>query len=365
MGIKILHCADVHIGAPGGIKRFSARRKREVLQTFLSVVSLAGEKSADLLLIAGDLFDGHKVGEDILGEIAKAFSAFSGRVFISPGNHDYYGESTFWETAGFPENVTIFKKSAEVYEIPELGARIYGGAFDGVYRKSHILNEFTADDDFINIAVIHGDIGADTSYGPVLTEEIKESKMDYIALGHIHKRSEVLKEGNTHYAYCGCPEGQGFDELGEKGVYFGTVEKGKADLEFIPTSKRRFVEETIDISSAVRKADIPEIILRKITEKYGDEGHNWFYKIILAGECSLSFSSAEISLALENTLSYVKIKNKTKAPLGDLEKIAEENSVKGIFVRKMLERAAAGENVEEALKIGLAAFFEEVKFDED
>jgi DNA repair exonuclease SbcCD nuclease subunit len=239
MGVRILHCGDIHIGASAGIKQLSSRRKAEVLNTFLRMISYAGENDADLILISGDLFDNHKPSKDCLAEISEAFSKFNGRIFISPGNHDYYGENTFWGDWELPENVTVFKNSAECVELPEDGVRIYGGAFCEVYKEEHILSKFSADENYINIAVIHGEISSDTPYGPIKIEEIRNSGMDYIALGHIHKRSDVLKEGKTHYAYCGCLEGQGFDELFEKGFYFGTIEKGKAELEFVPFCRRR------------------------------------------------------------------------------------------------------------------------------
>ena len=365
VGVKILHCGDVHIGASSGIKRLSARRKAEVLQTFLKIVSYAEENKADLLLVAGDLFDNHKPSADFLDQISSAFAKFGGKVFISPGNHDFYGENTFWESWMLPENVTVFKTEAESLELPELGVKIHGGAFGEVYRTSHILNQFKVDENLINIAVVHGDISADSTYGPVTNEEIQNSNMDYIALGHIHKRSEVLRAGQTSYAYCGCPEGQGFDELFEKGFYFGLVEKGKAELEFIPISRRQFIEETIDISSAERKSDIKEVILRKITEKYGDKCKDWIYKIVLTGETSVSFSANDIAVELEEELYFAKIVNKTKTPLKELEEIALESSVRGIFVQKMLERGKQGEEIENAVRIGLTAFSGEVNFNED
>lgn len=365
MGVKIVHCADVHIGASAGIKRISSRRKSEVLNTFLRAVSYAQSQSADLLLVAGDLFDSHNISPEILEEISSAFSKFDGKVFISPGNHDYYGDNTFWEGWSLPDNVVVFKSSSDVCEIPELNVCVYGGAFDWIYRSSHILDNFSPQSDFINIAVIHGDISPQGQYGPITQEEIRNSNMDYIALGHIHKRTEVLKEGNTYYSYSGCLEGQGFDELFEKGLYMGTVDKGKADLEFIPLSRRQFIEETIDISLAESLNDISSFILGKMKEKYGEEYSDWLYKIILTGETSLSFSVSGLSSELENHLYYVKVINKTKTPVKNLEALAEENTLRGIFVRKMLTRAEQGENIDKALKIGLTAFSEEVTFDED
>ncbi len=364
MEIKIMHCADVHIGAQGGAYK-NAKLKKEVIGTFLRVVSLAQEKGADLLLIAGDLFDSHNISGDILEEIAQAFSAFSGRVFISPGNHDFWGENTFWTSWALPENVTVFRNGKEVVFIPELSVKVYGGAFEGVYREENILKGVSADDSTINIAVAHGDLGAGGPYSPITTEDIRNSNMDYIALGHIHKRTEILKEGKTFYAYCGCPQGQGFDETGEKGVYFGIVGKDKAEMEFIPVCRRRFIEESIDISSAKNKREITEFVLNYIKEKHGEDGADWFYKINLTGETGLVFSVSEISARLEEEINFAKVKNKTKAPRKALDELAEENSVRGIFVRKMLEREARGEDVSEALRIGLCAFSEGVTFDED
>ncbi len=366
MSVKIVHLADVHIGFLGGDKRYAVRRRAEVIQSFLSAVEFAKEKEADLLLIAGDLFDSHKIGEDTLKQVFGAFGTFSGRVFITTGNHDYYGENTFWSRDDIPENVYIFKEDGAV-ALPDLKVRIYGNAFTGAYRKTAPLWNRVEDNNFINIGVIHGDFGADSDYCPCGEGYIKNSGMDYVALGHIHKRSEVLKAGNTYYAYSGCLEGQGFDETGDKGFYFGTVDKGTADLEFISACHRKFIEEAVDISGISQRGEVADVILHKIKEKYGEEGVGWLYKIVLTGETSLNLSVAEIATALERELYYAKVKDKTKAPLGDLKGIADENSIRGIFTGKILEKMEqnGGEEMENALRLGLRALFEEVAFDED
>lgn len=367
LSVRIVHCGDIHIGASGGEKRNAARRRAEIKQTFLRIVDFASENAADLLLIAGDLFDSHKISEDVLEEISAKFAGFGGLVFISPGNHDYYGRDTFWEKVNFPPNVKIFKSASETVDLPQLGVKIFGSGFCGAFRNEHILSKFLADDDSINIAVLHGDMTPGSSHGPIDLAEIADSNMDYIALGHIHKRTEVAKSGGTYYAYCGCPEGQGFDETGAKGFYFGTVDKRSVNLEFVPICTRQFIEETIDISSAEQKFDIPDIILRKINGKYGAEGHNWYYKIALAGETALGINTSEIAAALSDRLYFAKVLNKTTAPVSNLRSIAEENTVRGIFVRKMLERYQKdpSELNKNALRTGLMAFSEEVGFNED
>ena len=77
-----------------------------------------------------------------------------------------------------------------------------------------------------------------SDYNSVTPGFIESSGMDYIALGHIHKHTEIRRLGKTFYAYPGCPEGMGFDELGEKGVYIGEISKGGNSLEFLPTARR-------------------------------------------------------------------------------------------------------------------------------
>ncbi len=365
MGVKIVHCADIHIGFKGGDKRYALRRRSEVLQTFLRAIRYAEEEKAELFLISGDLFDSHKVSEETLSLISRAFSGFSGKVFIAPGNHDYYGENTFWESWELPDNVTVFKGD-EVLEDKEIGVRIYGYAFEGAYKQRIELKR-AENDHVINIAVVHGDTGADSFYAPVSIAEIEASKMDYVALGHIHKRSEVLKSGSTYYAYPGCLEGQGFDETGEKGVYAGTVEKGKASLEFVPLCVRQFIEEQIDISEVSDKSDLCNFILRKIKEKYGDKGADWLYKIVLTGETVLSIAVADVATTLENDLYFVKIKDKTRIPLDVLKNNFEESSAQGIFIKKLFEKTetATEEELENALRLGLGAFDEGVTLLED
>lgn len=365
MSVKIVHCADIHIGLRGGDKQYAVRRRGEVLQTFLRAVSYAKEQRADLFLISGDLFDSHKVSGETLTLISRAFADFSGRVFIAPGNHDYYGENTFWESWELPRNVTVFRGD-EVIEDKEIGVRIYGYAFEGAYKQSLELKK-AENDDMINIAVVHGDTGADSLYAPVSETAIKESKMDYVALGHIHKRSGILKSGDTYYAYCGCIEGQGFDETGEKGVYAGTVEKGKVSLEFVPLCSRRFIEEHMDISGISSKSELYSRILCKIKEKYGDEGADWLYKIVLTGETVLNIVSADVAAALENDLYFVKVKDKTRIPLDILKNSFEESSVQGIFIKKLLDKRenATEEELENALRLGLGSFNEGVALFED
>ena len=79
------------------------------------------------------------------------------------------------------------------------------------------------------------------------------------------------------------------------------------------------------------------------------------YKIILVGSRYFPLNIEEISKLCEIE-NIVKIKDKTKAGI-DYEAIAKENSVKGIFVKRMLERQKEEgldkDFVEKTIEIGL------------
>ena len=221
--------------------------------------------------------------------------------------------------------------------------------------------------------MLHGELRSDlnSNYNSVTANFIKESGMDYIALGHIHKRTEPQKLGDTYYAYCGCPEGQGFDETDEKGVYIGEIGKGICDLSFVPISKRRHIWEKIDATGINSSAEISGAVLALLQKKYGAQYGENLYKIELTGSISEDFNLnlTEILSRVLEKVYFAKIKDRTEF-LIDTEKLASEISLKGLFVKNMLERinnASDGERetLENALKLGLRAFGTEVVYNED
>ena len=84
-------------------------------------------------------------------------------------------------------------------------------------------------------------------------------------------------------------------------------------------------------------------------------GEDKYYKIILKGSRNFEISTYEILRLIENN-NIIKIKDSTKIKM-NLEELAKEKSLKGIFVKNMLEKISE-ENEEEiisAIEIGLEA----------
>ena len=261
MGLKIIHCADIHFdSAMSGMQDMSKVniRKEDMKETFRKIISLS--KNADMLLIAGDLLDAKTVSKSTLTFLKDEFSKIENTpVFIIAGNHDYLSEGSPYQTFDFGKNVHIFGTEMECVESDCYD--VYGISFKTANDEKEMLSGFSVKNpDKINICLMHGNLsGAD--YNPIKIADIENSGLDYLALGHIHKATEIKKAGNTHYAYCGCPEGKGNDETGEKGVYAIELIKGNVlDAQFVPVCTRMYFDEEIDVSDALSYDDILEKI---------------------------------------------------------------------------------------------------------
>ena len=371
--VKILHCADLHIGASEallGEKSYS--RKAEALITFENIIKLAAEEKVELMLIAGDLFCSNSVERSSVNRVLECIGSLEDvPVVYAAGNHDPFNSGSPFYSAKLPENLHILPEKDSSFYFENIGTRVYGRSFGEVYLPGEARFTLTPDSESINIMCQHGEVRSDLSanYNSITVEFIDNCKMDYIALGHIHKRSEIARRGDTFFSYCGCAEGLGFDELGDKGVYIGEVGKGKCDLKFFKTSFRNHERVTVDLSGCENNSAAAEKIISELSAKYGERFTDNLYKIILSGDVGDGnfFDTSEIASRLNSTVYFAKVIDNTEVR-ADLELLKGEKSLKGIFVSKMLERIEKDpedKKLRAALNIGLKAFTSEVDYIED
>ena len=84
--LRILHTGDLHLDSPfRGLTPEKARLRREEQRTLLERIrTLAEERQVDVVLIAGDLFDGDCVYYETTRMLVDTFASMSARVLSPP-----------------------------------------------------------------------------------------------------------------------------------------------------------------------------------------------------------------------------------------------------------------------------------------
>ena len=245
--MKILHSADWHLDAPmsGHSEEERQRLRTQLRKVPEKIAKLCKAENCDILILAGDLFDGPYTRESLTA-VRSALESVQIPVVITPGNHDFCGADSPYIKEQWPGNVHIFQKpELEAYDLPQLDCRIYGAGYDAMDCPG-LLKHFRAEGEARwQIGVLHGDPGvASSPYCPVSKAQVLESALDYLAMGHIHKGGS-FRAGDTLCAWPGCPMGHGFDELGPKGVIIATLDDG-VKASFVPLDTPRFYDEEVE-----------------------------------------------------------------------------------------------------------------------
>ena len=197
---------------------------------------------------------------------------------------------------------------------------------------------------------LHGDVGVpDSTYGPVTRQQIGNSGLAYLALGHIHQYSGVNREEKTSWAYPGCPEGRGFDELGDKGVLVGTVDEKGADLRFVPLCHRRYHIVSVDVTGREPREALAEALPETAAEDV--------CRFVLTGETGEGgVDLPALETAFTPRCYVLQLRDQTR-PAEDIWKRAGEDTLRGLFLQDLRQRWEAAADEEERQKIALAVRF--------
>ena len=350
--VKILHAADFHLdSAFGALSEERARQRRQECRQLIGrLVDYANDHGADLMLLCGDLFDGERVYAQTTEELAAALGRFHGGVIIAPGNHDPYTHRSPYAKGMWPENVHIFTQNTmEKLEFPQYGCTVYGAAFTAAEMAEP--EDFAAQGDGVHLLAIHGEVGREGSrYRSLTPAWLERSGVDYAALGHVHEHRGVQRIGKTAYAYPGCPEGRGFDELGEKGFLFGTVDKESVDLQFIPFARRRYDVLTVDVTDT----DAAQVSADALRGREED-----ICRLILTGEVDEKPDVAALAQRLSLFCWQLEMRDETRLRQ-DLWRGCGEDSLRGLFLANLREEYEKADSqgravIEQAVRFGLAA----------
>ena len=355
--IKLIHAADFHLDSPyqslSASKAAVCRQEQSLMLQRL--IDLAEEESADLMLLAGDLLD----SANTRGETGEVLLRQLGRVpcpvVIAPGSLDWFSDRSPWARLKLPENVTVFREQAvRMVSIPSASVRVYGAAFTDRTAPA-LLRGFHAErkSDVYNLLCMHGEVGNPQSLcNPITDEDLAASGIDYAALGHNHTASGLRRSGGCSYAWPGCPQGHGFDECGERGVYVVTLSPEGCSLRPVSIAVRQYRTLELDITG--------KDPLLLIHTSLPDDSVRDVYRITLTGESALAPDLRKLHQNLDEMFFSLQLKDRTRLP-EEIWTTAGNDSLRGLFLDKLrtLQEAAQTDaekqRLEQAARWGLAA----------
>ena len=205
--IKLVHTSDVHLGGDAGHPLADV--------AFRAVVDAVFELNGDALLLAGDIFDNGRVGNDVVDFFLNQVSRLTAPVVALPGNHDLYSDDSIYRRQQFchkPDNLYIFTQpEGQTISFPELTLDLWGRAMlchePGFCPLAGMPS---ASSGRWLVAMAHGhfhyDEDRDLRSSPIYPEEVARASCDYLALGHWDRHVDV-SQGMVKAAYSGTPRG--------------------------------------------------------------------------------------------------------------------------------------------------------------
>jgi len=231
--MKIVHLADTHLGYAAYSKRAENgfnQREEDIINAFIQAVNRIIDIKPAVVLHSGDLFHTVRPTNRIVSiGIRELFRIYKNNIpfVLISGNHEtpkqLYSGSIYnvFEALDLDKSrfKILYKDKYDTFQINGLTVHaIPQCSSDEIFRREiHKLDETKLDNDIKNILMLHAGVKGmkEFSHGDsnellVDYEWLKDSKMDYIALGHYHKLTNVV--GNAWYS--GSTERMSFNEIG-------------------------------------------------------------------------------------------------------------------------------------------------------
>jgi exonuclease SbcD len=295
--IRILHFADAHIDIANYGRHDPQTalpiRVMDFLHSLDQVIDTAVEEKVDLVLFAGDAYKDRNPQPTFQKEWGKRMMRLSEAkipTVLLVGNHDVAPaagrahtlhefktlnvpylhvadriEMLTAETLGCPVQILSvpWVSRSQLMTREETAGKSLNEVLEQIEERVtkavQMLLE-TADPDFPLILTAHASVGG-AKYGSeravMLGQElvlsnsiIRDPRLDYVALGHIHKHQTVHEE-HPPAVYPGSIERIDFGEAKEqKGFVIAEVSKGKTTWQFVKLHTRRFVDIAVETETA-------------------------------------------------------------------------------------------------------------------
>jgi len=316
---KILHAADIHLDSPmqnlesypdAPLEEFRGATRGALV----NLVDLAISQQVDLVVIAGDLYDGDwddaHTGLFFVAQAAR-LRACGIPIVVIRGNHD--AALLMTQTLRLPDNpdgstIMLDHERVDRRVFASIGVAVHGRSFATKAVTEDLSRDYPAAvPGFFNLGLLHtcltGSEGHQ-SYAPTSPEKLQGKGYDYWALGHIHDRRQCHQEGQAPIVFSGNIQGRHIRETGPKGCLILQVDaSNQLQSTFHPLDITRWAVMAFDASLASQTDELLEVFSPWLRDQLDQAGHRPLaVRVRVTGKTSLHDSFHRESVGLENQL---------------------------------------------------------------
>jgi DNA repair protein SbcD/Mre11 len=365
--MRLVAFSDLHLDAPfakGGPELVRLRRGA-LREALAGVAALARRVDAAALMCAGDLFEHDRISPDTAELLRRTFEELSPMpVLLSPGNHDWYGPASIYATTAWSKNVHVFASARLTpFELSN-DVVVWGAAHHAPSGTGGLLDDFSvgaSSDDVshrVHLGLFHGSEESDFTlqvdpdkvmHSPFRAEQIAAAGLAHAVVGHYHRR----REAPTH-TYPGNPAPLSFGERGDGGAVVleidPGVEGGVVSREWYPICSLALHDLVLDITGLGDAEAVVSTISAQLASRTG------VGRLTLVGEVA---STLDLGLVLSSepahSLDQLELRVGRVTEGFDLERIRDEPTVRGQFVRDVLDSELADDEQRRVIATGLRA----------
>lgn len=358
MIFRILHLSNLHLDAP--FPALGPTRRADLRATLGRILALARERRVDAVTIAGNLYEQDYALPDTAAFLAQQFERLAPlRVFIAPGTRDPYTNDSLYAQNRWPENVTIFSQGKLTPVDLAPGVTLWGAACPPA-RGYSTLEGFHVDREGVNLLLLHAadaEQSASSAEGTfsVSASAVRAAGFDLALLGH-SSTARYWPEEAPCCLYPGSPEPLWPESVDARHtVALVTVGEDGCAVEQRPVNQWRHRALAVDItgcSSIVEAAARVRSALEPADERLVCE-------VALTGAPEIPLDAAVVLAQVETP---AQLYGQARFAFSyDLERLAEEQTVRGLLVRRFQNRlirardAAERERQLRALSLALQA----------
>ena len=360
--MTIVHFADLHLDSAfawaGADGREARKRRRGLQRALVRITALAQEVNADALFCGGDLYEHDRVTRDTAQFLRRTFEDLAPvPVYIAPGNHDWYGPESLYASVTWSANVHIFRE-ARLQSVPlGEGVTLWGAAHCQPANTGNFFEDFRAEGAGVHVALCHAaerswldaqEEEGKRPHAPFDAADIEQAGIAQAFMGHYHQPKAA-----SRHTYPGNPDPLAFGEEGERGAVVATIgADGSVERDWRVVAVTGAHDLALDVSGCGSQREVLDRLAEIV------RGRRGVARVTVRGELSgeIDLHEEDLRSALLDTFDAVQVRAADLRSGYDIDAIRTEQTVRGQFVRDVLEAELAEDEKRRVLTTGLRAF---------